>query len=77
MPNDDVACSERAGQSRLGRTENGNDRHAEQRGEMHRPGVVSQEQARIRAIRRSSSSMVVLPMRLVHFSPSAVRDRLA
>ena len=39
-----MPVSERSGQARFGRTEDRDDRHAEQRGQVHRAGVVSQEQ---------------------------------
>ncbi len=44
MANDAVAISERSGQAVFGRTKDRDDRNAEQRGEMHRAGVVRQQQ---------------------------------
>ncbi len=51
MPDDEVAISERSGQAIFGGTKDRDDRHAEQRGQVHRAGVVRQEQAAFAQLR--------------------------
>lgn len=44
MSQNDVAVAERSGQERFGRAKNCDHRHAEQRSEMHRAGVICKQQ---------------------------------
>ena len=45
VPNDPIPLPERASQAWFRRAKYGHDRDAKQRGQMHRPGVVSQQEA--------------------------------